>query len=51
MWIEHNVETLMRAVERVLVLHHGEVLADGPPARITKDPAVIDAYLGETVME
>jgi branched-chain amino acid transport system ATP-binding protein len=50
-WIEHNVEVLMRAVERVLVLHHGEVLADGPPARITKDPAVIDAYLGETAME
>jgi branched-chain amino acid transport system ATP-binding protein len=50
-WIEHNVEVLMRAVERVLVLHHGEVLADGPPARITKDPAVIDAYLGETAVD
>jgi branched-chain amino acid transport system ATP-binding protein len=50
-WIEHNVEILIRAVERVLVLHHGEILADGPPARITKDPAVIDAYLGETAVE
>jgi branched-chain amino acid transport system ATP-binding protein len=50
-WIEHNVATLMRAVERVLVLHQGEVLADGPPERITRDAAVIDAYLGETATE
>jgi branched-chain amino acid transport system ATP-binding protein len=50
-WIEHNVATLMRTVDRVLVLHQGEVLADGPPERITRDAAVIDAYLGETATE
>jgi branched-chain amino acid transport system ATP-binding protein len=47
-WIEHNVVTLMRSVERVLVLHHGEVLADGPPAQVAQNRSVIDAYLGET---
>jgi branched-chain amino acid transport system ATP-binding protein len=50
-WIEHNVLTLMRAVERVLVLHHGEVLADGAPGEIAQNRSVIDAYLGEEAVE
>jgi branched-chain amino acid transport system ATP-binding protein len=32
-WIEHAVTTLLRHVERVIVLHQGRKIADGPPAR------------------
>lgn len=45
--IEHRLEVLLRAVERVLVLHQGRLLFDGKPNDAVKDPAVVDAYLGE----
>ena len=46
-WIEHAVKILLRAVERVVVLHQGRTLATGTPQTIARDPAVIEAYLGE----
>ncbi len=45
--IEHIMAAMMRLAHRIVVLHHGELIAEGPPARIASDRRVIDAYLGE----
>ena len=46
-WIEHAVTTLLRHVERVIVLHQGRVIADGAPADVRADAEVRRVYLGE----
>ena len=45
--IEHIMAAMMRLAQRIVMLHHGEKIAEGTPREITSDRRVIDAYLGE----
>jgi branched-chain amino acid transport system ATP-binding protein len=45
--IEHIMAAMMRLAQRIVVLHHGERIAEGTPREIASDRRVIDAYLGE----
>ena len=44
--IEHTMHAMVNLVDRFVVLDHGEKLMEGPPAIVTRDPRVVEAYLG-----
>ena len=44
--IEHVMRAVMALASRILVLHHGAAIAEGPPDDVVRNPAVIDSYLG-----
>jgi branched-chain amino acid transport system ATP-binding protein len=45
--IEHVMRAVMALAERIVVLHHGQVIAQGMPEQIVHDPAVLESYLGQ----
>jgi branched-chain amino acid transport system ATP-binding protein len=45
--IEHVMRAVMSLSLRVIVMHHGQVIAQGTPDEVTRNPAVIESYLGE----
>ena len=48
--IEHVMRAVMAISRRVIVLHHGVVIASGTPDEVMRDPVVIECYLGEEAL-
>lgn len=46
--IEHMMRALMDLSDRIVVLHHGELIAEGQPKHIADHPRVLEAYVGKT---
>jgi branched-chain amino acid transport system ATP-binding protein len=48
-WVEHVMKAIMETAERLIVLHHGEVICEGAPVAVARDARVLEAYLGEAI--
>jgi ABC-type branched-subunit amino acid transport system ATPase component len=46
-WVEHVMKAIMETADRLIVLHHGEVICEGLPGAVSRDARVLEAYLGE----
>jgi branched-chain amino acid transport system ATP-binding protein len=49
--IEHLMKVVLNLSQRILVLHHGELISAGAPDAVINDPQVIEAYLGSKFAE
>lgn len=46
MLVEHKMDVVRELADRIVVLHNGRLMADGPPAQVIASPLVQQAYLG-----
>jgi len=44
--VEHKMDVVRSLADRIIVLHNGKLVADGPPAEVIASPVVQEAYLG-----
>jgi len=50
LWVEHVMRAIMKAADRLVVLHEGKKIAEGMPSEIASSEKVVEAYLGERYM-
>ena len=49
LYVEHDLKAIMAVCDRVIVMDHGQKLAEGTPEEVQRDPAVVEAYIGAKV--